>query len=132
MQDVDVGDRVGVSGVLDDQVIDGNILALLEANPEVRLRQGAKVVADFGALARHVDNHCAVGQLFKIFVLVGLQHAHEAEVLGRDFVVEVALKYGVRHLVAKDDESATIGAEKGFYAAFNVFVNTLVVLIKDD
>ena len=132
VQDVDVGDRVGVSGVLDDQVIDGHVLALLEADPEIRLRQGAEVVADFGALARHVDDHCAVRQLLKIFVLVGLQHTHEAEILGRDLVVEVALQDSVRHLVAEDDEPAAAGTEKGFHAALYVFVYALVVFVEDD
>ena len=132
MQDVDVGDRVGVSWVLDDQIIDGHVFALLEADPEVRLRQGAEVVADFGTLARHVDDHRAVRQLLEVFVFVGLQDAHEAEVFGRDFVVEVALQDGVRHLVAENDEPATVGAEEGLHAALYVFVNALVVLVEDD
>ena len=65
-------------------------------------------------------------------MLVGFQHAHEAEILGRDLVVEVALQDGVRHLVAEDDESATAGAEKGFHAALNVFVDAFVVFVEDD
>ena len=129
---MDVGDRVGISGVLDDQVINSHIFALLEANPEIRLRQGAEVVADFGALARHIDDHRAVRQFLKVFVLVGFQHAHEAEVLGCDFVVEVALQDGVRHLVAEDDEPATAGAEEGLHTAFYAFVDALVVLVEDD
>ena len=67
-----------------------------------------------------------------IFVLVGLQHTHEAEVLRRDLVIEVALQDGVRHLVAEDDEPAAAGTEKGFHAALYVFVYALVVFVEDD
>ena len=126
---MDVGDRVGVSGIFDDQVIDGHVFALLEADSEIRLRQGAQVVTDFRALASHVDDHRTVWQLFEIFDFIGLQHTHETEVLGCDFVVEVALQNGVRHLVAEDDEPATCGTEEGLHAAFDAFVNALVVFV---
>ena len=132
VQDMNVGNRVGASGVLDDQIIDSNIFALLETDSEVRLGQGAEVVADFGVFPRHVDNHRAVGQLPEEFMLVRLQHTHEAEILGRDFTVEVALKDGVRHLVAEDDEAATAGAKQSLHAAFNILMDDLVVLVKDD
>ena len=60
MQDVDVGNRVGVSGIFDDQIIKPGVFTLLEADPEVRLRQSAEIVADFGTLASHVDDHRTV------------------------------------------------------------------------
>ena len=132
MQHVNVGDGVGASRVLDYQVIEPCVFALLEADPEVRLRQGAEVVADFGVLPRHVDDHGAVGQLLEVFVLVGFQYAHEAEVLGRDLVVEVALQDGVRHLVAEDDKATATGAEKGLHAALYVFMYAFVVLVEDN
>ena len=132
MQDVDVGDGVGASGVLDDQVVDADILALLEADSEVRPRQRAELVADFGVLPRHVDDHRAVGQLPEVLMLVGFQHAHKAKVLGRDLVVEVALEDGVRHLVAEDDEPATAGPKQAFGTAFDVLYDALVTLVKDD
>ena len=65
-------------------------------------------------------------------MLFWFQHAHKAEVLGRNLVIEVALQDGVRHLVAEDDEATTASAEKGFYAAFYIFMDALVVLVKDD
>ena len=129
---MDIGDRVGASRVLDDKVVNTNILALLEADSEVRLGQGAKVVADFGVFARHVDEYVAERPFFDVLVLFRFQHAHETEVLGRDFGVEVALQDGVRHLVAKDDEPAAACTEKAFYATFNILVDTLVILVKDD
>ncbi len=132
MQHVNVGDGVGASRVLDHQVIETCVFALLEADPEVRLRQGAEVVADFGVLPRHVDDHGAVGQLLEVFVFVGFQHTHEAEVLGCDLVVEVALQDGVRHLVAEDDKATATGAEEGLYAALYVFMYAFVVLVEDD
>ena len=129
---MNVGDRVGVSGVLDDQIVDGHVFALLEADSEIRLRQGAQVVADFRALASHVYDHRTVRQFFEIFDFIGLQHTHEAEVFWGDVVVEVALQNGVRHLVAEDDEPATCGTEEGLHAAFDAFVNALVVFVQDD
>ena len=108
------------------------MLALVETDPEVRLGQGAEVVADVGVLSRHVDNHVAEGQLFDVFVFVGFQHAHEAEILGRDLVEKVALQDSVRHLVAEDDESATVGAEQTFRAAFDVLDDAFVVFVKND
>ena len=129
---MDVGNRIGASRILDDQVVDADILALLETDSEIRFRQRAEVVADLGAFPRHVDNHGAVWQLPEVLMLLGFQHTHEAEVLRRDFVVEVALQDGVRHLVAEDDEAATANAEQGFHTAFDVLVYALVVFIKDD
>ena len=87
MQHVDVGDGVGASGILDYQVIESCILALLKADSEIRLRQGAEVVADLGVLSGHVDDHGTVRQFPEVFVLVRFQHTHEAEVLWRDFIV---------------------------------------------
>ena len=132
MQHVDVGNGVSASRVFDDQIVNADVLALLETDSEIRFRQGAEVVADFGVLSRHVDDHRAIRKLPEVFVLVGLQHTHETEVLRRDFVVEVALQDGVRHLVAEDDEAATANAEQGFHTAFDVLVYALVVFIKDD
>ena len=129
---MDVGDGVGASGVLDDQVVDADILALLEADSEVRPWQRAKIVTDFGVLPRHVDDHRAVGQLPEVLVLVGLQHAHKAKVLGRDLVVEVALQDGVRHLVAEDDKATAASAKEGLHAAFDILIYAFVVLVEDD
>ena len=65
-------------------------------------------------------------------MLVRLQHTHEAEVLGRDFTVEVALQDGVRHLVAEDDETTAAGAKQGLHTAFYILVYALVMLVEDD
>ena len=97
---MNVRNRVGGTRILDEQVIDALVLALVETNPEVRLRQGAEVVADFGVFACHVDEYVAERQLPDEFMLIGFQYVHEAEVLGRDFTIKVALQDGVRHLVA--------------------------------
>ena len=132
MQDVNVRDGVGGSWVLDDQVVDFDKLTLLETDAEIGLGQCANVVADVGVLRRHVDDHVAEGPLLDVFVFFGFQHAHEAEVLGRNLGVEVALEDGVRHLVAKDDESAAACAEQGLRAAFNIFDNALVTFVDDD
>ena len=129
---MDIGDGVGCPGIIDDQVVNPDILALLEADSEVRLGQGAEVVADFGVFPRHVDNHRAVGQLPEVFMLVRLQHTHESEVLGRNLVVEVALQDGVRHLVAEDDETTAAGAKQGLHTAFYILVYALVMLVEDD
>ncbi len=129
---MNVRNRVGGTRILDEQVIDALVLALVETNPEVRLRQGAEVVADFGVFACHIDEYVAERQLSDEFMLIGLQYIHEAEVLGRDFTIKVALQDGVRHLVAKDDEAASTDTEKAFYAAFDILMNALVVLVKDD
>ena len=132
VQDMHVRNRVGGSRVFDEQVVDFQVLAFVETNPEIRLGQGAKIVADVGVLARHVDKYVAERQFLDELMLVGFQHIHEAEILGRDFAVEVALQDGVRHLVAKDDEPAPTDTEKAFYAAFDILVNALVVLVKND
>ena len=129
---MDIGDGVGCPGIIDDQVVNPDILALLEADSEVRLGQGAEVVADFGVFPRHVDDHRAVGQLPEVFMLVRLQHTHESEVLGRNLVVEVALQDGVRHLVAEDDETTAAGAKQGLHTAFYILVYALVMLVEDD
>ena len=129
---MDVRNGVGASWVFNNQVIDADIKALLEADSEIRFWQRAKVVADFGILASHVDDHRAVRQLFDEFMLVGFQHTHEAKILWGDFAVEVALKDGVRHLVAEDDKTATANAKQGFHTAFDVFMYAFVVLVKDD
>lgn len=129
---MNVRNRVGGTRILDEQVIDALVLALVETNPEVRLRQGAEVVADFGVFACHVDEYVAERQLSDELMLIGFQHVHEAEILGRDFTIEVALQDGVRHLVAKDDEPASTNTEKAFYAAFDILMDALVVLVKDD
>ena len=127
-----VGNRVGGSWVFDKQVVDFQVLAFVETNPEIRLGQGAKIVADVGVLACHVDEYVAERQFLDELMLVGFQHVHEAEILGRDFAVEVALQDGVRHLVAKDDEPASAHAEQTFHAAFDILVDALVVLVKND
>ncbi len=129
---MDVGNGVSASWVFDDQVVDVDMLALLKADSEIRFRQRAEVVADFGAFPCHVDNHGTIRKLPEILVLFGLQHTHEAEVLRRDFVVEVALQDGVRHLVAEDDEPATPNAKQGFHTAFDVLVYALVLFVEDD
>ena len=65
-------------------------------------------------------------------MLVGFQHAHEAEVLGRNLCVEVALQDGVRHLVAEDDNSTAAGAKQAFCAALDVLDDALVAFVKND
>lgn len=132
MQHVDIGNGVSASRVFDDQIVNADVLALLETDSEIRFRQGAEVVADFGVLSRHVDDHCAVRKLPEILVFVGLQYTHETEVLRRDLVVEVALQDGVRHLVAEDDKAASANAKQGFHTAFDVLVYALVVFVEDD
>lgn len=129
---MDVGNRVGGTRIFDNQIVDALILALVETNPEVRFREGAKIVADFGVLARHIDEHRAERQLFDELMLVGFQHAHEAEVLGRDFRVEVALQNGVRHLVAKDDESTAAGTEQALRTALDVLDDALVAFVQNN
>ena len=111
MQDMDVRNGVGSSRILDDQIIDGLVLALMETDSEVRLGQSAEVVADIRILARHIDEYRTERQLFDEFVLVGFQYTHKAEVFWSYFGVQVTLQDGVRHLVAKDDESTTAGTE---------------------
>ena len=88
---MDVGNGVGSTRILDDQVVDGLVFALVEADAEVRLGQGAEVVADFSVFARHVDEYRAERQFLEEFMLVGFQDTHEAEILGCDLGVEVAL-----------------------------------------
>ena len=129
VEDVDVGNRVGGARILDNQVVDGLVLALVETDAEVCLRQGAEVVADFGVLARHIDKYRAERQLLEELVLVGFQDAHEAEVLGRDFGVEVALEDGVRHLVAEKDKATSVGAKQALNAAFNILDDTFVAFV---
>lgn len=129
---MNVRNRVGGTRILDEQVIDALVLALVETNPEVRLRQGAEVVAYFGVFACHVDEYVAERQLPDELMLIGFQHVHEAEILGRDFTIEVALQDGVRHLVAEDDKATATGAEKGLHAALYVFMYAFVVLVEDD
>ena len=111
MQHMNVRNRVGGTRILDEQVIDALVLALVETNPEVRLRQGAEIVADVSVFACHIDEYRTERQLSDELMLVGFQHAHEAEVLGRNLRVEVALQDGVRHLVTKDNETASTGAK---------------------
>ena len=130
MQHVDIRNRVGGTRILDKQVVNLSVLALVETDSEVRLGQGAEVVADFGVLGRHVDEHSAERQLLDELVLVGFQHAHEAEVLGRDLGVEVALQDGVRHLVAKDNDPATVGAKQALRTALNVLDDALVAFVQ--
>ena len=132
MQDMDVRNWVSGTRIFDDHVIDFLVLAFMEADSEVRLGQGAKVVADFGVLCRHVDEYGAERQFSDKLVLVGFQHVHEAKVLGRDFSVEVALQYGVRHLVAEDDDSATTGAKQAFGTAFDVLDDAFVAFVEND
>ena len=91
MQDVDVRNGVGSSGIFDNHVVKLLVLALMETDSEIRFGQGAEVVADFGVLGCHVDEHGAEWQFLEELMLVGFQHAHKAEVLRRNFGVEVAL-----------------------------------------
>ena len=97
---MNVRNRVGGTRILDEQVIDALVLALVETNPEVRLRQGAEVVADFGVFACHVDEYGTERQFSDELMFVGFQHVHKAKVLGCNLGIEVALQDGVRHLVA--------------------------------
>lgn len=132
MQDMDVRNRVGGTRVLDEQVIDLLVLALMETDPEIRLRQSAKVVADFCILCRHVDEYGTERQFPDELVLVRFQHTHETEVFGRDLGVKVALQDGVRHLVAEDNEPAAAGTEQTFCTAFDVLDDTFVTFVKDN
>lgn len=95
MQYMDVRNGVGGSWILDDQVIDLLVLALVETDSEVCFGQGAEVVADIGVFARHIDEYRAEWQLFDEFVFVGFQHTHETEVFGRNLGIEVALQDSV-------------------------------------
>ena len=132
MQYMDVGNRVGGSRILDDQIIDLLVLALVETNPEVCLGQGAEVIADIGVFARHIDEYRAEWQFFDEFMLVGFQYTHETEVFGSDFCVKVTLQDGVRHLVAKYDESATAGTKQTFRTALNVLDDAFVAFVQND
>ena len=132
MQDMDVRNRVGGSRVFDDQVVDGLVFALMETDSEIRLRQGTEIVADVSVFACHIDEYRAERQLSDELVLVGFQHAHEAEVFRGNFGVEVALQDGVRHLVAKDDEAATANTKQAFYAAFDVLDDAFVAFVEND
>jgi len=129
---MNVRNRVGGARILDEQVVDLWVLALMETDSEVRLGQGAEVVADFGVFRCHVDEHCAERQFFDELMLVWLQHAHEAEVLGRNLCVEVALQDGVRHLVAEDDDPTAAGAKQAFRAALDVLDDAFVAFVKND
>ena len=130
MKHMDVGNGVGGSRILDDHVVDGLVLALVETDAEVRFRQGAEIITDFGVLACHIDEYRAEWQLLEELVLVRFQDAHETEVLGRDLGVEVALEDGVRHLVAEDDEPASVGAKQALHAALDVLDDALVAFVQ--
>ena len=132
MQDVDVRNGVGGSRVFDNQVVKQLVLALMETDSEVCFGQGAEVVADFGVLGCHVDEHGAEWQFLEELMLVGFQHTHKAEVLRRNLGVEVALQDGVRHLVAENDESATVGAKQTFCTALDVLDDALVAFVKNN
>ena len=132
MQHMNVGNRVSGSRILDDQVVDGLVLALVETDAEVRFRQGAEIITDFGVLACHIDENRAEWQLLEELMLVGFQDAHETEVLGRDLGVEIALQDSVRHLVAKDDESASVGTKQTLHTALDVLDDALVAFVQDD
>ena len=80
----------------------------METDSEIRLWKGAKVVARFGVLCSHVDEYGTERQFPDELVLVGFQDTHKTEILGRDLGIKVTLKYGVRHLVTKDDEPTTV------------------------
>ena len=129
---MDVRDGVGGSWVFYNHVVDLLVLAFVETNPEIRLGQGAKVVANLGIFCRHIDEQSAERQLLDKLMLVGFQYAHETEVLGRDFGVKVALEDGVRHLVAEDDETATADAKQTLRAALDVLDDALVTFVKDN
>ena len=132
MQDMDVRNGIGGARIIDDQVVDGLVFALVETDSEIRLRQGAEIVADVSVFAGHIDEYRTERQLSDELMLVGFQHAHEAEVLGGDFGVEVALQDGVRHLVAEDDEPATANTKQSFYAAFDVLDDAFVAFVEND
>jgi len=70
VKDVNVRNRVGGARVLYDQVIDLLMFALMEANPEIRLRQGAKIVADVGVFCGHIDENAAIWQLLDELVMM--------------------------------------------------------------
>lgn len=129
---MDVRNGVGGPRVFYEQVVDFRVVALLETNPEIRFRQGADVVADVRVLDGHVHNHVARWQFAKILVFFRLQHAHEAEILGRDFGVHIALQDVVRHLVAQNHEPAAQGAEQGLGAALDVLDDAFVVFVKNN
>ena len=132
VQDMDVRNGVGGSRILDDQIIDGLVLALVETDSKVRLRQGAEIVTDIGILARHIDEYRAERQLFDEFMLVRFQHTHKAEVFRGDLGIEVALQDGVRHLVAKDDEATTAGTKQTLCTALNFLDDAFVAFVKNN
>ena len=129
---MDIRNGVGGSRVFDNQVIDGLVLALVETDSEVRLGQGAEIVADIRILARHIDEYRTERQLFDEFVLVGFQYTHKAEVFWSDFSVKVTLQDGVRHLVAKNDEATTAGTEQTLCTALYVLDNAFVAFVQDN
>ena len=129
---MDVRNRVGGSRVLNNQVVDRLVLALMETNSEIRLRQRAKIVADVSVFACHIDEYRTEWQFSDELMLIGFQHAHEAEVFWGDFGIEVALQDGVRHLIAKNDEPATIDAKQPLHAALDVLDDAFVAFIEND
>lgn len=88
---IDVRNGVGGSRIFDEQVVDLPVLALVETNPEVRFRQSAEIVADFGVFGCHVDEQSTEWQLFDELMLVGFQYAHGPKVFGCNLGVEVTL-----------------------------------------
>ena len=62
-------------------------------------------------------------------MLVGFQDAHKTKVLRRNLSVEVALQDGVRHLVAKDDKPASVGAKQALNTAFNILDDAFVAFV---
>ena len=129
---MDVRNRVGGTWVFDEQVVDFLVLALMETDSEIRLRKGAKIVADFCILCRHVDENGAERQLSDELVLVGFQYVHEAKVLGCNLGVKVTLQDGVRHLVAEDDEAAPTGTKQTFGTTFDVLDDAFIAFIKNN
>lgn len=127
---MDVGNRVCGTRILNDQVVDFQVFALVETNSEVRLGQSADVVADITVFSRHVDNHVARRQLADVFVLLRLQNVHETEVLRCNLIKHIALQNVVGHLVAQNQEPAAIGAEKAFYATLDILDNALVAFVE--
>ena len=132
VQHMDVRHRVGGAWVVDDEVVDFHVFALLKADAEIGFGQGTDIIANVGVLASHVDNHVTEWPFLDVLVLVGFQDAHEAEVLGRDLGVEVALKDGIRHLVTENDKTAAARTKQGFRTALNIFDDALITLVDDD
>lgn len=132
MERLHVDDGVWIGVVAKDEVVDAEMLAFGEADPETGVRQGGQVVADVDVLLCHVDEELGHGQLVDLFLFLGLQHFHEAEVLGGHLAVLVAEQHVVRRFLADDDQPDPVDAEDVFEAFLDGANFLFVQILKDD